>query len=122
MTRFLDGPAVESKMLLLKRAPHFLRVVQGPNGDWDALDQLDDRPSADEKVFAYEMVGEPTFCHIRRDKRAGGSGLYRGGTYRIVAEQPTDEQMRSTALWRDWCSARIGKPLAEDGTVQEAPL
>lgn len=105
MTHFVDGPA-EGKTFLLKRAPHFLRAVQGPKGDWDALDQLDDRPSADEKVFAYEMVGEPTWCHVRAKK---GGGCFRGGQYRLVVKQPTDEELRSTPLWQAWAHANIPK-------------
>lgn len=134
MTIFLDGPAqnngeriagttrrAPSTPLLLKRAPHYLRAVQGPDGQWDALDQLSDAPHADETIVAYEMVGEPSFCHINRDRRHGGSGIFRGGRYRVVAEQPTDEQLRSTELWRAWVSAKIGRPVAADGTAEARP-
>lgn len=132
MTVFIDGPAqnngewiagsrplrrAPSTPLLLKRAPHYLRAVLGPAGELDALDQLDDSPKAEETVVAYEMVGEPTICHINSGRRHGGSGFFRGGRYRVVAEQPTDEQLRSTVAWRAWVSERIGRPVAADGTA-----
>lgn len=121
MTRFLDGPAMGTT-LFLRRAPHYLRVVQGPDGPTapgtvDALDQLDDTPSASERITAYEMVGEPGYMHVRMRK---GGGVYRGGTYRMVAEQPDDATLRDAGLWRAWVSQRIGQPVGPDGSVQEA--
>jgi len=43
MTRFLDGPA-QGETLMLRRAPILLRVTRDPMGNFDGLDQLDDRP------------------------------------------------------------------------------
>lgn len=117
MTQFIDGPA-QGKTLMLQRAPHYLRVVIGGTGEVDALDQLDDTPLPTETLYAYEMVGEPSFCHVQRivnGRRAGG--CYRGGRYRIVSQQPTEAQMRSSESWREWVSAQIGKPVNDDGTV-----
>jgi hypothetical protein len=119
MTLFLDGPAA-GKTLMLTRAPHYLRAVQGVTGDWDALDQLTDTPHPGETVVAYEMVSGPRSMHVCSRGKKAVSGWFQGGDYRVVADQPTDEQLRSTDAWRAWVSARIGRPVAPDGSVAEA--
>ena len=61
MTTFVDGPA-KGQRLRLKRAARFLRVTEA-NGEWDALDQLTDHPRTDEKLWAYEITGQPGMMH-----------------------------------------------------------
>lgn len=134
MTVFLNGPAqnngewiagskplqrAPSKPLLLKRAPHYLRAtIHQQSGDLDGLDQLEDTPSEFEDVYAYEMIGEPSSVHIcARGKNRAAGGWYQGGRYKLCDPQPTDRELRSTPHWREWVSARIGKPVAADGTV-----
>lgn len=117
MTRFLDGPA-EGQVLMLKRAPIYLRAVRSADGKWDALDQLDDVPRSGETIAVYKLEGEPTMCHINRARSAGGGGFFRGGAYRVVAEQPSDDQVRSTAAWRAWVGEKVGRPVDADGVVQ----
>jgi hypothetical protein len=109
--RFLDGPARECLNLCLKRAPRFLRVVFDPHGGgkWDALDQVDDAPTAAEQVCAYEIVGEATPCHVRRQC---GGGFYMMASYRFLTDQPADAAMRSIEPWRAWCEERAkGQPV-----------
>lgn len=89
MTTFRDGPA-KGQTLMLGRAPLLMRVVRTAEGQWDALDQLSDMPAADETIFVYRLVEGPTFVHIRRDRRHGGSGIFRGGVYALHPEQPED--------------------------------
>lgn len=116
MTRFLDGPA-QDVTLLLQRAPKYLRAVQDREGTWDALDQLTDSPQPDERVIVYEMVSGPMRIHLQRRERGRRvCGWYEGGEYRIVADQPGDV-VRSTTGWRAWVTARVGQPLADDGTA-----
>jgi len=103
LTVFLDGPAADVK-LMLSRAPHFLRAVQNSGGEWDALDQLTDEPREGERIVVYEMVGEPTWMHVRATK--GRSGVYRGGQYRMVDPQPLEAEVRDRAKWQAWASAR----------------
>jgi hypothetical protein len=98
MTRFQDGPAV-GQTLMLKRALRFLRVVEA-NGKWDALDQPEDNPNSNEKLFAYEIVDKPGMMHINRGRH--GSGFYPMACYRFVSAQPSDEQMRRPHLWSAW--------------------
>lgn len=118
MTRFTDGPAADT-VLMLHRAPHYLRAVRSTDGTWDALDQLTDTPAADETIVAYAMVGEPSRCHVQRSvKGKRVCGWYEGGEYRVVAEQPSDDVLRSTASWRAWVSERVGRPIAVDGSVE----
>lgn len=106
MTRFEDGPAA-GQMLMLGRAPKFLRVVVSGGGKWDALDQLNDSPEDSEQLFAYELHGNVTsgFWDGRgKDGRRTG-GQFAGGTYRFVAAD--DAQMRTLEAWRAWCQSRI---------------
>src|SRR5262245_61519854 len=64
MVRFLDGPAAGVDLLLL-RAPLFLRVTRR-SLEWDALDQFDDLPGADEEIIVYRRDGPPGWLHIYR--------------------------------------------------------
>lgn len=113
MTKFLDGPAV-GEGLMLKRAPLFLRAVKGPSGKWDALDQLTDTPSADETIVVYRLVNGPWTVHLNMGRK--GCGWYQGGEYHVVAEQPSDAEMRTTAAWQTWCRAAVGQAVAADGS------
>lgn len=99
MTRFLDGPAAETT-LMLKRAPVFLRVVIDNSGEIDALDQLHDEPKRTETIHVYRLEGKPGMCHVLR--RPKGSGFYTTATYRYFTPQPTDAECRTTAAWRAW--------------------
>jgi len=116
VTRFLDGPAA-GVVLTLTRSPRFLRVVQTPAGEWDALDQLADTPSAGEVVHAYERAGPASTYHLDyHDKQGRRRGLWgRSAGYRHVPAQPPAESLADTAAWRAWCwaAARTGVPAAE---------
>ncbi len=106
MTRFLDGPAA-GVCLELQRAAMFLRVVQGNDNKWDALDQLEDTPSQTETIHAYIIKGEPGFAFVDgRDRKTGK----RIGRRMVIAEyvlfqpQPSDEIMRDNDKWGDWAT------------------
>lgn len=101
MTTFDDGPA-KGQNLELERTPFFLRVTER-SGKWDGLDQMSDKPFPEEKLFAYKLAFPPTRAFVRRDKRAGGSGLIVYARYALVTPQPTDEEMRGVIPWRKWC-------------------
>lgn len=109
MTTFQDGPA-KGQTLMLKRAAMFLRVVQNAEGKWDALDQPEDTPAMDEKLFAYEITGKPYMVHLNCG-RGKGSGFYPGPSYRFVTNQPTDSQMRQASEWDAWCKRQPVKEL-----------
>lgn len=99
MTTFEDGPA-KGQHLMLKRAARFLRVVEA-DGKWDALDHPDDTPNPNEKLYAYEITSQPGMCHIHRG--GGRGGFYPIATYRLVAYQPSDSDMRTVKCWQKWC-------------------
>lgn len=99
MTTFQDGPA-NGQNLMLHRAVRFLRVVHDGT-KWDALDQPDDTPAANETLYAYEIVGEPAMCHINRG--GGRGGFYAIANYKLCNNQPEDSKMRSKTKWVDWC-------------------
>lgn len=68
MTTFKDGPA-EGRTLLLRRAPTLLRVVQ-EDGEFDALDQLNDEPGPRESIYCYFLVENRGSVHLcGRDPR-----------------------------------------------------
>lgn len=119
MTKFLDGPAAET-VLVLSRAPHYLRAVCDPAWTWDALDQITDTPAADETVVAYVMVAGPYSAHIQRSiKGRRACQWLQGGEYRVVDPQPAEAVLRSTEQWRAWVAAQIGRPLNADGTAAD---
>lgn len=102
MTTFTNGPA-QGQTLMLKRAPRFLRVVEAA-GKWDALDQLEDQPQPNETIHVYVLQGKPGSVHLNRGR--GRGGWYVFANYQIYPQQPTDDQMRSTAKWRSWCQSK----------------
>jgi hypothetical protein len=110
MIRFTDGPAA-GKMLLLRRAPLYLRVVFDTiRQRWDALDQLADTPGAGDVVFVYRRTGTPHAAFIdwtERGKRVGRCVPV--ASYAVCAEQPADAAVRDTAAWREWCRAEVKK-------------
>lgn len=102
MTTFHQGPA-DGKILVLSRAPKFLRVVVDKGGKIDALDQLDDQPKITESIHVYQLEGEVGRCHIlTRGKGGHGSGWRVIAKYRFFPDQPADSEIRKTAAWRDW--------------------
>lgn len=108
--RFADGPAAEA-LLMLKRAPLFLRVVYNATEQrWDALDQLTDKPAATELIFVYRRQGEAAVAMIdwtERGRRVGGR--FASATYSHVEPQPDDATVRATKLWQEWCWAQVKK-------------
>lgn len=103
MIRFLDGPAA-SVTLNLRRAPQYLRVVRDQQGNWDALDQLDDKPAVGETIFAYRMVsfdGSAHYCgHDAKGKRFGRTEAY--ATYIYIDPQPEPRCLSKTTDWQAW--------------------
>jgi hypothetical protein len=113
MTTFSDGPA-KGKRLMLRRTPIFLRVVVGPDGAVDALDQLDDEPRPDERLYAYRFVRDGGSVHINSRDASGrrNGGFYRIAEYAPVEPQPADDQMRAWAAWVAWTEARYAQEAA----------
>jgi hypothetical protein len=105
MIKFHNGPAAESK-LQLKRTPILLRVViDGPTGVVDALDQLTDKPSDNEAIYAYQIdESSVSRYHVTMSPR---SKSYWGimADYHYIESQPSDEIMRDTMKWRAWCQS-----------------
>lgn len=99
MLTFLDGPAAVASGLLARAAPEWLRVVCGPDGKWDCLDQPGDMPAGGERVYLYRRVGEVDRVHLRMRK---GSGWYAIATYSFVEPQPDEETLRGIRAWKEW--------------------
>lgn len=106
MTRFENGPA-HKKFVSIQRLPLFLRVTIDSDGKVDALDQLEDTPRDDEKVYVYRKApGTEASCFVTgRDPKTGKrwGRQERGATYRFVKSQPSDATLRDKTAWGDWC-------------------
>ena len=104
MIIFLDGPA-QGQRLMLKRAPILLRVVRD-GAKWDALDQLEDTPKPTEEIFVYEQVGTPSWAHICRSPKAGGSGMFMMAEYQALVSEhpPAEDALRDNRRWREWAA------------------
>jgi hypothetical protein len=114
MTTFTDGPAKQVR-LELQRSPIFLRVVQAPDGTWDALDQVSDQPRPHEKIYVYELDGEPGHVHVqRRGQRGRSCSWMMFANYRLlVGDQPVDDVLRNNSLWQAWAVAEDCRRSAE---------
>jgi hypothetical protein len=89
--------------------------VLGPRGKVDALDQLDDEPDPSEALHAYVCTESRGMVHLNMGRKKG-SGFYAMATYRVIAEQPADAEMRDRDRWRAWCRAAAA-PLAKPAEV-----
>lgn len=120
MSRFLDGPAAGTT-LLLGRAPVFLRAVQNTTGTWDALDQLEDEPQHDELIVLYQQVSEPRMMHLQRSvKGQRVCGWYLMADYRVVTDPPEESILRSRPAWQRWAMAEAPKRFI--GKIIQDPL
>lgn len=108
-TKFTGGPA-DGKRLSLSRAPYFLRVAEC-RGEIDALDKLDDKPTAAENLWVYVLNKNSGGAFIDgHDPKTGK----RWGRFETMAEyvlwntQPSDETMRDSIAWQQWCQSQPG--------------
>lgn len=109
MTEFINGPAV-GQTLTLTRSPYFLRVVQDGAGKWDALDQLDDHPAADETIHVYHLTSEPMTAHVDGRDPVTGKRFGRWmqfAKYAIHPKQPDDKTARDNTRWREWAAKNV---------------
>lgn len=111
MVEFIDGPA--QGVLMLKRAPLFLRAVVDNKGDIDALDQPDDTPKKTEKIHVYKREGEFNRVHIRMSPRSA-SGFYMMAQYRYLPDI-AGEDFRDNSKWQAWATARAKEMEIETG-------
>lgn len=109
MTKTHDGPAA-GQTFLIRRAPWLLRVVQAPDGKWDALDQIDDHPHPGERIWVYRIQGEAGIAHIDRTNPRTGrrEGIWAAfADYYLHSEQPPDEIARANPLWQQWAQGQL---------------
>jgi hypothetical protein len=101
--QLLDGPCKGD--YLVKRSPVFLRAVRKETGETDLLDQVNDLPAKNEKVFVYQIEGEAGWVHIKMVRRSE-SGFYALATYRYLPDVD-GEKLRDNTIWQDWAIARL---------------
>ncbi len=97
MVNFKDGPCMG--ILMLKRAPKYLRAVINTKGELDALDQLEDTPNENEVVYVYKREGETGSVHICGRKNI--SGWYAMADYRWMPEV-RGQELRNNETWQKW--------------------
>lgn len=98
MTTFIDGPA-KGNILMLKRAPIYLRAVSNAEGKWDACDQLEDTVHPGEVPVAYVLAETPGQAFIDGPRIRG---LYPISRYQLVLNQPDASVMMNNNLWAAW--------------------
>jgi hypothetical protein len=98
---FKDGPA-HGVTLFLRRAPFLLRVTCGPDGKFDALDQLADTANEDETISVYYAEPKRMGFAFYDGKGGGWTSIIAG--YLYLTPQPPDAVMRDNAKWVAWCS------------------
>jgi hypothetical protein len=104
MIRFVDGPAA-GQVLELQRVPLLLRVVRDCHtGQWDALDQLDDKPKPSEVIHLYLRSGTPQRIQVKADRKAGGCRWLWHGEYMHLPDQPIIDVLRDNAAWQAWAA------------------
>lgn len=106
MITFADGPA-GGHDLMLRRAPHFLRVTIAPGRTGpkvDALDQPDDQPEPGETVHVYVIdPGTRSLVFLCGTRPRSASGRYAGGRYRhLPVGADVQLQIRDRDAWRAW--------------------
>jgi hypothetical protein len=106
MLKMLDGPA-RGQTIQCRRSPIFLRVVRNSKKEWDALDQLGDKPEYDEDIFVYVMVKYLGWIHLNTGGKPGG-GMFMRAEYRAIKPQPTNSEVCDNDEWSSWCKANKG--------------
>lgn len=108
MTTFVDGPA-KGRTLMLKRSPKYLRVTEAAGKqEFDALDQVNDKPEITEHLYAYVVSKTLGTAHLKMGgKSKSASGFYPIVEYSFLPVQPTDAIMRSNERWQEWCEAML---------------
>ncbi len=111
MLTLVDGPCAGTFMV--KRAPLFLRAVLKAQldgtGETDVLDQIDDTPTANEKVYVYKMEGQASAIHINASGKGGKdlTGFWAMANYRYLPDVD-GEQLRDNEKWQSWILKQIG--------------
>lgn len=105
MSRFSGGLA-HGVTIDMRRAPLLLRVVMDLTGRFDALDQPEDTPNRTETIVLYRLKCKPVGAHICiRGKNRAAGGWWEYGDYELAPLQPSDEILRDSAKYGEWCDA-----------------
>lgn len=97
---FRDGP-VAGREFKLPRTTIMLRVAVDRRGAGRCLGGLLDEPARGETTYAYIMVKHQALFDRGR--------LITDSTYRLLPNQPSQDDMQSRAAWMGWCEARKDK-------------
>lgn len=109
MVRFDHGPAA-NKTLALHRAPVLLRVVMGPRGKLDALDQVDDEAQETESIHVYRRVWNGGNVHVLMRPRAGSGWFAMARYVHLELPEQEAEALRDRERWQHWARATVASP------------
>lgn len=98
-------------ILSLKRIPTYLRFTckgfSSCSRNWDALDQIDDRPETGETIIV-GRIGKKGSMHLDRTVNGRRVGeWYQTADYDPVADQPPQEVLRDNTKWAEWAKAQF---------------
>ena len=100
MIELLDGPG-RGQVFSVRLAPRLLRVVRGPRGRWDCLNEPDDVARDAETIHVYQrQIGTFMQFHVKCRKRSE-SGFFQSGKYEFVKVDA--ESLRDNRAWNVWC-------------------
>ena len=108
MLSLKDGPCQGTYMC--KRAPMFLRAVIDDKGKGDCLDQLEDMPAENEKVYVYMREGEAGTVHLNYG--GGRGGWYALAEYKFLPKVD-GEVLRDNQAWQTWATRAAEEELKE---------
>ncbi|MGC4013902.1 MAG: hypothetical protein QM755_05210 [Luteolibacter sp.] len=97
MIKFLDGPAT-GHTLPLREAPLYLRVAIGD--PIRVLDGIKDKAPPHDPIVVYFRANLEGYINVQTRNENGGNWAI--ADYRLLAEQPVDEHLRTTAAWLAW--------------------
>jgi hypothetical protein len=97
---------------MVKRAPQFLRAVKTEHLfseiKTDVLDQPEDAPAGDEKVYVYQIQGRAGTIHLNARGRDGKdiTGWWALASYRYLPDVD-GEALRDNDRWQAWATAKF---------------
>lgn len=113
MFSFKKGPA-DNRMLLLNRAPKFLRVTWDGK-EFDGLDGIEQDPKPGAQISVYERIGKPGQVLMDFPEWAKKKNSTLKSQHLMTAEylfypiQPDDSTCRIWESWKRWCTEEMKK-------------
>jgi hypothetical protein len=75
---------------------------------FDALNEVGDRPTPDEKLYVYIMSKHHGSAFVDGSKFHGRVSIC---SYKLAPNQPADSVMRYQKAWEEWCIMNDPRPI-----------